>query len=217
MASLKAGTWQIGVGSTLRNKTLGIFGYGRIGAAVASYGRAFGMNVVVWARPNSLVRAKAEGYLVAPSKLAFFERCDVLSLHMRLVEATRGIVTADDLRHMKPTALIVNTSRAQLIERGALVEALRAGRPGFAAVDVYEEEPLRDTSASASNMPNVDLHAAPRLRDARGIRDAVQRHLRSDHGLRGRQADQRRQPRRHQVAGAESPAGGRELTARRRY
>ena len=155
MASLKAGTWQIGVGSTLRNKTLGIFGYGRIGAAVASYGRAFGMNVVVWARPNSLVRAKAEGYLVAPSKLAFFERCDVLSLHMRLVEATRGIVTADDLRHMKPTALIVNTSRAPLIERGALVEALRAGRPGFAAVDVYEEEPLRDTAHPLLTMPNV--------------------------------------------------------------
>ena len=155
MASLKAGNWQIGVGSTLRNKTLGIFGYGRIGAAVASYGRAFGMNVVVWARPNSLVRAKAEGYLVAPSKLAFFERCDVLSLHMRLVEGTRGIVTADDLRHMKPTALIVNTSRAQLIERGALVEALRAGRPGFAAVDVYEEEPLRDTAHPLLTMPNV--------------------------------------------------------------
>ena len=155
MASLKAGTWQIGVGSTLRNKTLGIFGYGRIGAAVAGYGRAFGMNVVVWARPNSLVRAKAEGHLVAPSKLAFFERCDVLSLHMRLVEATRGIVTADDLRHMKPTALIVNTSRAPLIERGALVEALRAGRPGFAAVDVYEEEPMRDTAHPLLNMPNV--------------------------------------------------------------
>jgi D-3-phosphoglycerate dehydrogenase len=155
MASLKAGTWQIGVGSTLRNKTLGIFGYGRIGAAVASYGRAFGMNVVVWARPNSLVRAKAEGHLVAPSKLAFFERCDVLSLHMRLGEATRGIVTADDLRHMKPSALIVNTSRAQLIERGALVEALRAGRPGFAAVDVYEEEPLRDPAHPLLNMPNV--------------------------------------------------------------
>ena len=155
MASLKAGTWQIGVGSTLRNKTLGIFGYGRIGAAVASYGRAFGMNVVVWARPNSLLRAKAEGHLVAPSKLAFFERCDVLSLHMRLVEGTRGIVTADDLRHMKPSALIVNTSRAQLIERGALVEALRASRPGFAAVDVYEEEPLRDTAHPLLNMPNV--------------------------------------------------------------
>jgi D-3-phosphoglycerate dehydrogenase len=155
MASLKAGNWQIGVGSTLRNKTLGIFGYGRIGAAVAAYGKAFGMNVVVWARPNSMVRAKAEGHLVAPSKVAFFERCDVLSLHMRLVEATRNIVTADDLRRMKPTALLVNTSRAQLIERGALVEALRAGRPGMAAVDVYEEEPLRDTTHPLLNMPNV--------------------------------------------------------------
>jgi D-3-phosphoglycerate dehydrogenase len=155
MASLKAGNWQIGVGSTLRNKTLGIFGYGRIGAAVAAYGKAFGMNVVVWARPNSMVRAKAEGHLVAPSKIAFFERCDVLTLHMRLVEATRNIVTADDLRRMKPTSLLVNTSRAQLIERGALVEALRAGRPGMAAVDVYEEEPLRDTTHPLLNMPNV--------------------------------------------------------------
>ncbi len=155
MASLKEGHWQIGVGSTLRNKTLGIFGYGRIGAAVASYGKAFGMNVVVWARPQSLVRAKAEGHLAAPSKDVFFERCEVLSLHMRLVDATRGIVTAHDLRRMKPTSLIVNTSRAQLIERGALVEALRAGRPGMAAVDVYEEEPLRDTTHPLLNMPNV--------------------------------------------------------------
>src|SRR3954453_6342897 len=155
MASLKAGKWQIGVGSTLRNKTLGIFGYGRIGAAVASYGRAFGMNVVVWARPNSLVRAKAEGHLVAPSKQAFFERCDVITLHMRLVDATRGIVTYDDLRRMKPTALMVNTSRAPLIERGALVEALRQGRPGMAAVDVYEEEPVRDTAHPLLNMNNV--------------------------------------------------------------
>jgi D-3-phosphoglycerate dehydrogenase len=155
MASLKAGNWQIGVGSTLRNKTLGIFGYGRIGAAVASYGKAFGMDVVIWARPASLVRAKAEGFLVAPSKVAFFERCDVLSLHMRLLDATRGIVTADDLRRMKRTALIVNTSRAQLIAPGALVEALRAGRPGMAAVDVYEEEPMRDTAHPLLNMPNV--------------------------------------------------------------
>src|ERR1044071_9623411 len=116
MASLKAGNWQIGVGSTLRNKTLGIFGYGRIGSAVAAYGKAFGMNTVVWARPQSMVRAKAEGHVAAPSKGAFFERCDVLTLHMRLVDATKNIVTADDLRHMKPTALIVNTSRAQLIE-----------------------------------------------------------------------------------------------------
>jgi D-3-phosphoglycerate dehydrogenase len=155
MASLKAGTWQIGVGTTLRNKTLGIFGYGRIGAVVASYAKAFGMNVVVWARPNSMVRAKAEGYLVAPSRLAFFERCDVVSLHMRLVDATRGIVTADDLKRMKRTALIVNTSRAPLIAPGALVEALKAGRPGMAAVDVYEQEPLRDTRHPLLNMPNV--------------------------------------------------------------
>jgi D-3-phosphoglycerate dehydrogenase len=155
MASLKEGKWQLGVGSTLRNKTLGIFGYGRIGAAVASYGRAFGMNVVVWARPASLVRAKAEGHLTAPSKAAFFERCDVLSLHMRLVDATRGIVTPADLRLMKPSALIVNTSRAPLITPGALVEALRAGRPGMAAVDVYEEEPVRDTSHPLLNMANV--------------------------------------------------------------
>jgi D-3-phosphoglycerate dehydrogenase len=155
MASLKAGNWQIGVGTTLRNKTLGIFGYGRIGAAVAAYGKAFGMNVVVWARPQTLVRAKAEGHLVAPSKLAFFERCDVLSLHMRLVDATRGIVTFDDLRRMKPTSLLVNTSRAPLIERGALVDALRAGRPGMAAVDVYDEEPVRDTAHPLLNMDNV--------------------------------------------------------------
>jgi D-3-phosphoglycerate dehydrogenase len=155
MASLQAGTWQMGVGTSLRNKTLGIFGYGRIGSAVASYGKAFGMNVVVWARPNSMLRAKAEGHLVAPSKLAFFERCDVLSLHMRLVDATRGIVTADDLRRMKLRSLLVNTSRAGLIEPGALVGALQAGRPGMAAVDVYDEEPMLDTSHPLLNMPNV--------------------------------------------------------------
>ena len=155
MASLKAGNWQIGVGSTLRNKTLGIFGYGRIGSAVAGYGRTFGMNVVVWARPQTMARAKAEGYLVAPSKADFFESCDVLSLHMRLVDATRSIVTAADLARMKPTALIVNTSRAPLIEPGVLVDALRSGRPGMAAVDVYEEEPVRDTKHPLLNMANV--------------------------------------------------------------
>jgi len=155
MASLKAGNWQIGVGSTLRDKTLGIFGYGRIGSAVAGYGRTFGMNVVVWARPQTMARAKAEGYLVAPSKADFFENCDVLSLHMRLVDATRGIVTAADLARMKPTALIVNTSRAPLIEPGVLVDALRSGRPGMAAVDVYEEEPVRDTKHPLLNMANV--------------------------------------------------------------
>jgi D-3-phosphoglycerate dehydrogenase / 2-oxoglutarate reductase len=155
MTSLKEGRWQTAVGSTVRNKTLGIFGYGRIGSVVAGYGKAFGMNVVVWARQNSMVRAKAEGHLVAPSKGAFFERCDVLSLHMRLLDATRGIVTADDLKRMKPTALIVNTSRAPLIAPGALVDALKAGRPGMAAVDVYDQEPVLDTADPLLNMPNV--------------------------------------------------------------
>jgi D-3-phosphoglycerate dehydrogenase len=155
MASLKAGHWQIGVGHTVRGKTLGIYGYGRIGAVVAGYGKAFGMNVLVWAREKALEKARADGYATAASKEAFFEQCDVLSLHMRLVDATRGIVKAEDLARMKPTALLVNTSRAPLIEPNALVDALRAGRPGMAAVDVYEKEPLRDTGDPLLNMPNV--------------------------------------------------------------
>ena len=141
-AALKAGRWQTGVGTTLRDKTLGVYGYGRIGAVVAGYGRAFGMKVLVWAREATLAKARADGYAVAASKEAFFAECDVVTLHMRLVDATRGIVTAADLARMKPTALLVNTSRAPLIERGALAAALQAGRPGKAAVDVYEEEPV---------------------------------------------------------------------------
>ena len=155
MNALKAGKWQIGVGSTLRGKTLGIYGYGRIGAVVAGYAKAFGMNVLVWGREATLARARADGYVAARSKEAFFEECDVISLHMRLVDATRGIVTAGDLARMKPAALIVNTSRAPLIEPGALVNALKAGRPGMAAVDVYEEEPLRDVRDPLLMMDNV--------------------------------------------------------------
>jgi D-3-phosphoglycerate dehydrogenase / 2-oxoglutarate reductase len=155
MASLKAGHWQIGVGNTLRGKTLGIYGYGRIGAVVAGYGKAFGMKVLVWAREPALAKARADGYEAAASKAAFFEQCDVLSLHMRLVEATRGIVTAADLARMKPTSLLVNTSRAPLIEPNALVNGLRAGRPGMAAVDVFEKEPLRDTNDPLLTMSNV--------------------------------------------------------------
>jgi len=116
MASLRAGRWQIGVGQTLRGKTLGIYGYGRIGRAVAGYGKQFGMAVLVWAREASRQRARDEGWMVAASKEAFFEQCDVLSLHMRLVPATRSIVTAADLGRMKPSAVLVNTSRAGLIE-----------------------------------------------------------------------------------------------------
>jgi len=155
MAALKAGQWQIGVGTTLRDKTLGIYGYGRIGGVVARYGKAFGMNVVVWAREAGLAQARADGYTAACSKAAFFEECDVITLQMRLVDATRHIVTAADLARMKPTALLVNTSRAPLIEPGALANALRAGRPGMAAVDVYEDEPLRDVSHPLLNMLNV--------------------------------------------------------------
>jgi D-3-phosphoglycerate dehydrogenase / 2-oxoglutarate reductase len=155
MQSLRAGNWQVGVGSTLRGKTLGIHGYGRIGSTVAGYGKAFGMKVLVWAREASRQRAAADGYATAASKSEFYERSDIVSLHMRLVEETRGIVTAADLARMSPSALLVNTSRAPLIEPGALVRALRSGRPGMAAVDVYEKEPLRDPNDSLLTLDNV--------------------------------------------------------------
>jgi D-3-phosphoglycerate dehydrogenase len=155
MAALQAGKWQIGVGDTLRGKTLGIFGYGRIGSTVAGYGKAFGMKVLAWSSEASREQARADGYAAANSKEEFFAECDVLSLHLRLHPGTRGIVTAADLALMKPTALLVNTSRAPLIEPGALVRALQQGRPGMAAVDVYEQEPLLDTSDPLLNMKNV--------------------------------------------------------------
>jgi len=155
MRSLQEGRWQIGVGHTLRGKTLGVHGYGRIGAAVAGYGRAFGMNVLVWARDASRQLARDDGYETAASREAFYEQSDVVSLHMRLVSATRGIVTAADLQRMKPSALLVNTSRAGLIEPGALVAALRSGRPGMGAVDVYETEPLRNPHDPLLTLPNV--------------------------------------------------------------
>ncbi len=155
VAALKAGIWQTGVGRTLRGLTLGIYGYGRIGATVAGYGNAFGMNVLVWAREQSRERARADGWQPASSKEAFFEECDVVSLHMRLVDATRGIVTGANLARMKPTALLVNTSRAGLIEAGALVRALELGRPGLAAVDVFEQEPLHDRDHPLLKMDRV--------------------------------------------------------------
>jgi D-3-phosphoglycerate dehydrogenase len=155
MAALKAGRWQIGVGQSLRGKTLGIYGYGRISRVIANYGKTFDMNVLVWAREESLRKASADGYATAASKAAFLEQSDIVTLHMRLVDATRGIVTAEDLARMKPTALLVNTSRAPLIEAGALINALRAGRPGMAAVDVYEEEPLLDTADPLLKLDNV--------------------------------------------------------------
>jgi D-3-phosphoglycerate dehydrogenase len=142
VAALRAGKWQaypVGVG--LHGKTLGIYGYGRIGSVVAKYGRAFGMNVVAWGREGSMERAREDGVAAALSREAFFEHSDVVTLHVRLLDETRGLIRRDDLARMKPTALFVNTSRAGLVEPGALEAALRAGRPGFAAVDVFETEP----------------------------------------------------------------------------
>ena len=155
MAALKTGTWQTGVGRTLRGLTLGIYGYGRIGTTVAGYASAFGMNVLVWASAASRARARADGHDAAPSREAFFERADVISLHLRLVSETRGIVTAPDLARMKTTALLVNTSRAGLIEPGALVGALEHGRPGMAAVDVFEQEPVLDPTHPLLTMNRV--------------------------------------------------------------
>jgi len=154
IAALKQGVWQTGVGQTLRGRTLGIHGYGRIGLAVAEYGRAFGMHVQVWASPASRERAAADGWHVPASVATFYATSDVVSLHMRLVEATSGIVSADDLAAMKSTSILVNTSRAGLISPGVLETTLRAGRPGFAAVDVYEQEPLRDPAHPLLGLPN---------------------------------------------------------------
>jgi D-3-phosphoglycerate dehydrogenase len=155
VSALQRGAWQVAIGRTLRGQTLGIFGYGRIGRVVASYGRAFGLKVLVWGRPRALAEAAADGHEAAPTKSAFFETADIVSLHMRLVAATRGIVAAEDLALMKPTALLVNTSRAELIQAGALAAALRLGRPGRAAVDVYEHEPLVDVRDALPELPNA--------------------------------------------------------------
>jgi len=155
MYAMREGRWQVGLGSTLRGKTLGIFGYGRIGGELAKYGRAFGMNVLVWGREPSREQARQDGYEVAHDKVDFFSRCDVLTLHMRLVPSTRGIVDADDLARMKSDALIVNTSRAGLIVPGALEVALKAGRPGRAAVDVFEIEPVGPDKNALLQMDNV--------------------------------------------------------------
>lgn len=143
VASMRAGRWQSHLGRVLRGRTLGVYGYGKIGTLVAGYGRAFGMKVVVFGREGSLARASADGYATT-SRDELFAMSDVLSLHLRLTDETQGIVTRADLARMQPDALLVNTSRAELVEQDALVEALRAGRPGFAAVDVYESEPLTE-------------------------------------------------------------------------
>ena len=159
IGNLKHGAWQqsglkagsmpanFGLGTVLRGRTLGIWGYGKIGRLVAGYGKAFGMDVMVWGSDESRTQAIQDGYRAATSRTSFFEEADVLSLHLRFNETTQGIVTSDDLGRMKPTALFVNTSRAELIEPNALIGALNRGRPGLAAIDVFESEPILQGSA----------------------------------------------------------------------
>ncbi len=152
---LREGHWQSTVGICVRGKTLGIYAYGRIGSLVAHVGRGFGARVLCWGRDGSLARAKEAGYEAAESRKAFFAESDILSLHLPLNSETRGIVTGEDLARMQPTALIVNTSRAGIIAEHALVEALKAGRPGFAAVDVFEDEPVLGAAHPLLKMDNV--------------------------------------------------------------
>ncbi len=144
MASLRAGNWQMGVGRTLRGRTLGLYGYGRISGVVAGYAQAFGMQVHVWGSQEAQARAKADGLHVPDSRSDFFAGCDVISLHVKLTPQTRGIITADDLAQMRPASVLVNTSRSALIAQGALLAGLDAGRPGMAALDVFDTEPLTD-------------------------------------------------------------------------
>ena len=155
VARLKQGHWHTTVGTRLFGRTLGVYAFGHIGGAVARVGQAFGMHVVCWGREGSTARARAEGFEIAASREAFFDTADVISLHLPSNNETRGIINADDLARMKPTALLVNTSRAPIIADGALVAALQQGRPGFAAVDVYEEEPVVGAKHPLLQMQNV--------------------------------------------------------------
>lgn len=155
MASLRAGQWQMGVGQTLMGRTLGLYGYGRIAKQVATYARAFGMEIVWWASEEGRARAVADGETVAPSRAAFFAESDFVSVHVRLKPETRGIITQADLAGMKASATFVNTSRSGLVEAGALEAALAAGRPGRIALDVFDEEPLTNMADPVINHPNV--------------------------------------------------------------
>ncbi len=152
---MKAGKWQVNIGSRVHGKTIGIWSYGKIGKRVANYAKAFGAKVLIWGGKESCQQAKEDAYEVAESKEHFLKTIDVLSVHIRLKESTKGIISKADLLQMKPTALLVNTSRAAILEKNALVDALLNGRPGFAAIDVYEEEPIFDKNHPFLNMPNV--------------------------------------------------------------
>lgn len=152
---MKAGKWQVNIGRRIFGKTIGIWGYGKIGKRIAQYAKTFGAKVVVWGSENARKNAVADGFIAAETKAYFFSTCDVISLHLRLKEATKGIVKEEDLLKMKADALLVNTARAALIEKGALISALRKGHPGFAAIDVFDEEPIFDPQHPLLQMENV--------------------------------------------------------------
>ena len=153
--NMQQGRWQSTAGIGLQGKTLGVYAFGKIGSAVARVGKAFGMKVVCWGRDGSTAKARAEGFDVAASREAFFAQSDIVTLHLPLNKETRGLITAADLALMKPAARIVNSSRAPIIAEGALVDALKKGRPGFAAIDVYESEPVLNREHPLISMPNV--------------------------------------------------------------
>jgi D-3-phosphoglycerate dehydrogenase len=155
VVDMQQGKWQTNIGRALHGQTLGIWGYGKIGRLIANFGRAFGMDVQIWGREASRQTALTDGYRACDTKEAFFETSDVLTVHLRLVNETIGTVTASDLAKMKPSSLFVNTSRAELVEAGALEVALQKGRPGFAALDVFPEEPIYDSNYALLQMPNV--------------------------------------------------------------
>lgn len=155
IASMKEGRWQTNLGRVIYGKTIGIWGYGRIGRRIAQYAKIFDAKVMVWGSESSRHAAQEDGLEVAESKAAFFSNVDVLTLHLRLKDATREIVRLEDLQRMKTDALLVNTARAGLIEKGALVKSLQSGRPGYAALDVYDEEPIYDPQHPLLQMSNV--------------------------------------------------------------
>ncbi len=155
IADMKTGKWQTNIGYTVQGKQIGIWGYGKIGKLISKYAKAFGADVLVWGSEASRKQALADGFKIADSKESFFHLADIVTLHLRLTDTTRGIVNEQDLMLMRPDSILVNTSRAELIEPGALISSLKKGKPGFAALDVFETEPIFDPSYELLQMPNV--------------------------------------------------------------
>lgn len=152
---MKKGKWQVNIGESVNGKIIGIWGYGKIGKIIAGYAKVFGAKILVWGSEQSRLNAVNDGFEAAETKAAFFETADVITLHLRLNKETTGIVKQEDLNLMKKSSVLINTSRAELMEKGSLIKALKAGRPGFAGIDVYESEPIYDTAFELLNMSNV--------------------------------------------------------------